>query len=222
MSTQRTRHPSSYCNSSPARSRTHTCPSSLLLTTEEALESIATSQAWRVPEGVRAVIRRRLRHLSDNCRLVLVLASVLGREFDLAALERVSDVSGDQLLGVLDEAARERVVTDAPGQPGRMSFAHALIRETLYDELTPGRRVQLHRRVGDALEELYADNPEPHLAELAHHFYESARPAVAQKALAYARRAAERSLRLLAYEEAARLFGVGLRILDSMESPDDA
>jgi DNA-binding SARP family transcriptional activator len=195
-----------------------------LLTSEEALESITHSEAWRrmVPEGVRAVIRRRLRHLSDNCRLVLVLASVLGREFDLAALERVSEVSGDQLLDVLDEAARERVVTDVPGQPGRMRFAHVLIRETLYDELTPGRRVQLHRRIGDALEELYADNLEPRLAELAHHFYESARPAVAEKALAYARRAAERSLRLLAYEEAARLFEVALRVLDNLESPDDA
>jgi DNA-binding SARP family transcriptional activator len=195
-----------------------------LLRTEEALESITSAESWRrmVPESVRAVIRRRLRHLSDNCRLVLTLAAVLGREFDLALLERVSEVSGDHLLEVLDEAARERVVTDMPGQPGRMRFAHALIRDTLYDELTPGRRVQLHRRVGDALEDLYKDNLEPHLAELAHHFYESARPAVADKALAYARRAAERSLRLLAYEEAARLFTVGLRILDSAESPDDA
>src|SRR5207302_7909698 len=117
---------------------------------------------------------------------------------------------------------REGVVADLPGHPGRMRFAHVLIRDTLYDELPPGRRVQLHRRVGDALEELYAGNPEPHLAELAHHFYESARPAVADKALAYARRAGERSLTLLAYEEAARLFTVGLRILDGMEAPDDA
>src|SRR5262249_38143093 len=195
-----------------------------LLTTEEALESLTDAEAWRriVPEGVRAVIRRRLRHLSDNCRLVLILASVLGREFDLTALERVSEVSGDHLLDILDEAGREGVVTDVPGQPGRMRFAHVLIRDTIYDELTQGRRVQLHRRVGDALEELYADNLEPHLAELAHHFYESARPAVAEKALAYARGAAERSLRLLAYEEAARLFAVGLRVLETMESPDDA
>jgi DNA-binding SARP family transcriptional activator len=195
-----------------------------LLASEEALESITDAAAWgrTVPESVRAVILRRLEHLSDNCRLVLVLASVLGREFDLDALELVSDVSGDQLLDVLDEAARERIVTDVPGQPGRMRFAHVLIRDTLYDELTPGRRVQLHRRVGDALEELYADNLEPHLAELAHHFYESARPAVAEKALEYARRAGERSLRLLAYEEAARLFAVGLKVLDRMESPDEA
>jgi predicted ATPase len=195
-----------------------------LLTSEDALESITDAESWRrmVPEGVRAVIRRRLRHVSDNCRLVLVLASVLGREFDLAALERVSEVSGEQLLEVLDEAAQEQVVTDVPGQPGRMRFAHVLIRDTMYDELAPGRRVQLHRRVGDALEELYADNLEPHLAELAHHFYESARPAVADKALAYGRRAAERSLRLLAYEESARLFLVSLRILDRLESPDEA
>src|SRR2546430_6678846 len=121
----------------------------------------------------------------------------------------------------MDEAASERVVIDVPAQPGRLLFAHLLIRDTLYGELTPGRRVQLHRRVGDALEELYAGNPEPHLAELAHHFYESARPAVAEKALAYARRAAERSLRLLAYEEAARLFAVALRVLDSTEPPDE-
>jgi DNA-binding SARP family transcriptional activator len=195
-----------------------------LLASEEALESITDLEAWRrmVPEGVRAVIRRRLHHLSDNCRLVLVLASVLGREFDLAALERVSEVSGEQLLEVLDEAGRERVVTDVPGQPGRMRFAHVLIRDTLYDELTPGRRVQLHRRVGDALEDLYAGNLEPHLAELAHHFYESARPEVANKALAYGRRAAEWSLSMLAYEEAARLYLVSLSILDRMESPDEA
>jgi tetratricopeptide (TPR) repeat protein len=195
-----------------------------LLTSEEALESITDAETWRrmLPEGVRAVIRRRLRRLSDNCGLVLVLASMLGREFDLAALERVSEVESQQLLEVLDEAAEEHVVTDLPGQPGRMRFAHVLIRDTIYDDLTAGRRVQLHRRVGDALEELYADNLEPHLAELAYHFYESARPAVAEKALTYAHRAAERSLRLLAYEEAARLFAVALRVLDSMEAPNDS
>src|SRR5262249_34751770 len=191
-----------------------------LLVSEDALEALADTDRWRrtVPEGIRAVIGRRLGRLSENCRLVLALAAVLGREFDLAALEQVSEVSGDHLLDVLDEAGRERLVADMPGQPGRMRFAHVLIRDTLYDELTPGRRVHLHRRVGTALEELYAGDVELHLAELAHHFYESARRDDAGKALAYARRAAERSLGLLAYEEAARLFTVALRVLDRAAS----
>src|SRR5262249_1025391 len=107
-----------------------------LLATEEALESIADDQTRRrrPPGRVRAVIRRRLGRLSDNAQLVLALASVLGREFELAALERVSEVGGEQLLDVLDEAAQERVVTDVPGHPGRFRFAHVLIRDTIYDE----------------------------------------------------------------------------------------
>lgn len=193
-----------------------------LLAAEHKLGTITEAAASRlaVPEGVRAVIQRRLRHLSEPCRLVLVLASVLGREFGLDALERVSEVSGNELLDALDEAAQSRVVTDVPGAPGRMRFAHALIRDTLYDELAPGRRVQLHRRVGSTLEALHSANVEPHLAELAYHFFESARPADAEKALEYSRRAAEQALGTLAYEEGARLYEVALQVLDNMESAD--
>ena len=68
---------------------------------------------------------------------MLVLASVLGREFGLDALARLSDLSRDQLLESLDESMTERVVGEAPGSPGRLRFAHALIRDTLYDDLTP-------------------------------------------------------------------------------------
>ncbi|MDX6618568.1 MAG: eukaryotic-like serine/threonine-protein kinase, partial [Gaiellales bacterium] len=193
-----------------------------LLEIEGSLEEIADAPGGHltIPEGVRAVIRKRLRHLSEDCKLVLVLAAVLGREFDLEALEQVSQVSGDHLLDTLDEAARERVVAAVPGQPGRMRFAHALIREAVYDDLPPGRRLQLHRRVGEALEALHATNPEPHLAELAFHFFQSARPSSYEKALEYAGRAADRSMRLLAYEEAARLYGMALRVLTGTERSD--
>ena len=190
-----------------------------LVAADHELDSItgATATRFTVPESVRTVIRRRLRHLSDRCRLVLTHASVLGREFSLDALGRLSEIAGDELLDSLDEAARNRIVTDVPRTPGRMRFVHALIRDTLYDDLTPGRRVQLHRRAGSALEALYADNIDPHLAELAHHFFESARPVDAEKALDYSRRAAARALEVLAYEEAIRLYEVALQVLDNME-----
>ena len=67
---------------------------------------------------------------------MLVLASVLGREFALDALARLARVPEDELLELLDEAMRARVVTDVPGAPGRLRFAHVLIRDTLYEGLT--------------------------------------------------------------------------------------
>lgn len=174
-----------------------------------------------VPQGVREVIGRRLSRLSDECTQMLTLASVLGREFRLDALERLTQEPGELLLELLDEAAEARVIVQVPGARGSLRFAHALIRETLYDQLTTVRRVQLHRRAGEALEYLYAAHPEPHLAELAYHFFEATAGGDAEKAVEYARRAADRALDLLAYEEAARLLRIALEALDLVDPTDE-
>lgn len=195
-----------------------------LLAREGRLEQAAETQTWRlnVPVGLRQVIARRLAHLSAECNRVLILASVLGREFTLDALEQISAVRGDQLLGILDEAASARVVTDVPGAPNRLRFAHALIRDALYDDLTPTRRVRLHRQIGELLETLYAANPEPHLAELAHHFYEAIPSAGVSKAIAYAQAAGDRAVRLLAYEEAVRLYQMAVQAIEMAPSVEPA
>jgi len=98
-----------------------------------------------------------------------VLASVIGREFALEELARVGCVSEDDLLDVLDEAMTARAISDVPGAPGHLRFAHVLIRDTLSEGPTTARRVRLHRLVVEALETLYGEDPGPHLAELAHH-----------------------------------------------------
>lgn len=124
----------------------------------------------RIPEGVREVIVRRLNRLSDQCNHVLTVASVIGREFDFDLLSRVTDSSDDDLLDVVDEALRARVIEQVPEGAERYQFTHALIQQTLSEELSPSRRVRLHARIGEALEGLYGDEVEDHAAELAHHF----------------------------------------------------
>jgi DNA-binding SARP family transcriptional activator len=192
-----------------------------LLVAEGLVEQVDGPTLWKVgiPQGIHEVIGRRLRRLTEECVQILTLASVLGREFALDALQQVSAVGGDELLDLLDEAVAARLLTSVPGAHGRLRFAHALIRETLYEGLSTPRRVQLHRRVGDALEALYANDPEPHLAELAYHFFEGAPGGDVEKALMYARRAGDRALDLLAYEEAARLYGLALQAFGSSQSP---
>src|SRR5207248_834686 len=144
-----------------------------------------------IPETVREAIGRRLRRLTGECRRVLSLASIFGREFGLVALERVADYTGiDKLLSVLDESLSARVVEEIPGAVGRLRFGHALIRDTLYQEIPATHRARLHRRVGEVLEALYKGSPESHLAELAHHFLMAVPAADSAKAREYAMRAA--------------------------------
>ena len=185
-----------------------------LLAAEDRLDA-DDIEGLAVPDGVREVIGRRLRFLSPECNSVLTLASVLGREFDLNDLARVSAIDRDGLLGLLDEAIDARVVSEIPGTIGRFRFAHALIRDVVYEALTSARRVRLHRAVGEALENLYSSDPAPRLAELAHHFFEAVPGGHVEKAKRYAVEAAERSVGLLAFEEAVRLYRLALRLSES-------
>ena len=165
-----------------------------------------------IPHSVRETIGRRLRHLSDASNDLLTLASVLGREFDLNVLARLSGLEQGAVLEGLDEATEARVVSEVPGAISRMRFAHALIRDAAYHRLTRARRIELHRRAGEALEAVHAAELDPHLAELAYHFYEAAASA---EAVAYAARAGARAVAQLAYEEAERLYALALAALDA-------
>ena len=115
-------------------------------------------------------IGARLRLLSGECRRVLSLASVLGQEFGLVALERVADYTGiDRLLQVLDEAIDAEIIEECPGSLGWLRFTQAAERETLYEEIPAAHRARLHGHVAEVLEALYVVDPEPHRAEVARH-----------------------------------------------------
>jgi DNA-binding SARP family transcriptional activator len=191
-----------------------------LLSVEGAPEgSAAEEPRVTIPQSVRDVIARRLTHLPEESRRLLVLASMLGREFDLDVLARVGGVSDEELLEWLDEAIAARLVAEVPGSPGRLRFAHQLIRDTLDDGLTSARRVRLHKCVVEALEQLDAERPGTQLAELARHSIAAGDHAAGAR---YARRAADRALELLAYEESARLYRLALEALDRGPPVDPA
>jgi DNA-binding SARP family transcriptional activator/tetratricopeptide (TPR) repeat protein len=183
-----------------------------LLEAEGRLEDPAA--ALRIPPGVRAVIGQRLARLSPACRDVLGAASVLGRDFTLDVLQRLGGLERDALLDALDEAVSERAVVDVPRSRGRLRFAHALIRDTLYDDLAPMRRLRLHERAGAALEAVHAGDLSPHLSELAQHYVAAAPAGALDKAVDYTRRAGDQALGQLAFEEAVRHYETALALVD--------
>ena len=194
-----------------------------LLVSENRLEDGAGDADVRVaiPHGVHEVIGRRLEKVSEECRRALGVAAVIGRDFDLEALAEVTGRPAPDVLDVLDEAISERIVTEVSGMPDRLRFSHVLIRDVLYEELGASRRRRLHDRAGEALEALHGADPDPHLAELAYHFFEAGPTGDPEKALAYARRAGDHAARQLAYEEAARLYELGIRVLRTAGRTDE-
>lgn len=194
-----------------------------LLASEGGLDDPAGALTWpaRIPSGVTEAIGRRLAQLPERCREVLRVASVLGRDFGLDALERATGLAADALLEELDQALIARLITEAPGGLGRLRFAHALVRDSIYEDISPAQRIRLHRRMGEILERLHSTDPEPHLSEIARHFIEASPGGDATLAVEYARRAGDHAMRVLAWEEALRLYQAALRALDLVGEPQD-
>ena len=175
-----------------------------------------------IPEGVREVVGKRLSRLSEGCNRMLTVASTMTGGFSWEALKAISDEGEAALLDLLDEALAAQLVAERRGDgAGSYDFTHALIRQTLYGELSTPRRVLLHRRIGEALEALYGEHVEPHLAELSHHFFQAAPGGDVDKALDYATRAGDRALELLAHEEAVAHYEVALQALALKGAPED-
>jgi predicted ATPase len=166
-----------------------------------------------IPEGVRTVIRRRLAHHSDDVGRVLAVAAVTGSEFSIELLERVSDLADlteDLLYDALDEAVAAQLLIEDAERVGRFAFSHSLMRQTLYEDLTLARRGRLHLHVGEALESLAAEEGTFQLGELARHFLAAPPSRASEKAIRYAIEAGHDAMRMLAFEEAERLYQLAL------------
>jgi predicted ATPase len=177
---------------------------------------------WRlqVPTGVHEATAQRLRALSKDCRRVLTIASAFGREFSHEVLEKVSEMSEEEVLAGLDEAFAARVLTEVPGAPDRMRFARARMRDAVYNDLSAARRARLHLRIGDALEELYGAD-DLHVDELAHHFFLAGPGGDVEKTIDYSRRAGDRAAVLLAYDEAVRHYEHVVKAIERRKDADD-
>jgi tetratricopeptide (TPR) repeat protein len=174
-----------------------------------------------VPDPVREAIRRRLEPLPPESAELLGVAAVIGQEFDLAVLACALPREPAACLDLLEVSCAGGLLRRVADSVGRYRFAHALIREAMYDELPPARRQILHCAVGRALETLYAHDLEPVLPALAHHFFRAAVVADGREAAAYCRRAGERAMRLLAYEDAERELDRALEVLPLPDPPGD-
>ena len=153
------------------------------------------------------MILRRVERLSPAAIEGLTLAAVIGRDFDLEVLASISDLGELPLLAALEEATAARLVDET--EVDRWRFAHALVRSALYDTLSASRRVRLHRRVGETLEEKRPDD----VTTLAYHFT-NAGPDQLASAIDYTTRAGDQAFARLAHDQAVQSYQSALALLD--------
>ncbi|WP_406737690.1 AAA family ATPase [Streptomyces sp. NBC_00853] len=152
-----------------------------------------------VPEGVRDVLRRRLGRLPEAVVAVLRLAAVAGRESGVEVLVGAADTDEDGVLGALEAGLLAGLLVEP--EPGRIRFAHALVRDALLADLSRLRSSRMHGRIAVCLERLAPDD----VSALAHHYVRAASSATAAKAVAYCLRAARLAESRFAHDVAAVL-----------------
>jgi DNA-binding SARP family transcriptional activator len=166
-----------------------------------------------VPTGVRDVIRHRLARLPETARTHLRQAAVLGQEVDLDVL---IPLAGDEdlVLDSIESALLGGFLVERDA--GRLRFAHALVHETLYDDITRARRARWHAETAEIIEGVRPGDVEA----ITHHFLRAESWATAARTAHYARAAAERAEQRFAPHEAARLWRETVAALDRSGNAD--
>lgn len=172
----------------------------------------------RVPDTIQEVILSRIDRLEREAKEAMQLASVIGREFTVRLLDRISDIEArlDDLLSELKSL--ELIYEKAYFPELAYMFKHALTHDVAYSTLLVERRKKLHRLVGAAIEELYSDRLAEQYEALAHHYSEAQDW---EKALEYLEKAGDKASAAYANEDAADYYARALEICERLGAGAD-
>jgi DNA-binding SARP family transcriptional activator len=182
----------------------------MIVETMRALDDGAateTAPSLPLPERVRQVIAGRLERLSPRGQQLAAVAAVIGREFEFPVLQLAAGLGVRDAAEGVEELVRRRVLH---GIGERLDFTHERVREVVHGRLLALQRKFLHGQLAKAIEEVYAQNLEPHYAGLGVHCSESE---IWGKAATYLRQAGIQAVARSAHSEAAAFFTQALGAL---------
>ncbi|MGH2534577.1 MAG: helix-turn-helix transcriptional regulator [Thermomicrobiales bacterium] len=173
-----------------------------------------------LPQGVVAVIQRRLERVGDSCRAVLECAALAGRAISVDLIAAATEQSPDTVADLCDEAVRAALVrlvmpdetaAARTGLPIDFEFLHDRVRESIAAGINPVRRRGVHARLAAALEAGGgADDDLARLAALTHHWQHARQ---GERAARFAELLGDAAIRAHAYIEAARAYRLAVDLV---------
>jgi len=172
-----------------------------------------------LPHTLKEVVHGRLEPLPAVAADVLRWSAVLGQTFRVDRLAQLVSIDSEALVAALETLERHALLRSADdGEEGRdtYSFAHDIVRNVVYGDVSLPRRRLMHARVAKALADI-GEPDEVAAAEIAHHAALAGEAATAARACVTAGR---RCLRLFANAEAEALARRGMHHAETLREPE--
>jgi len=167
-------------------------------------------RALRIPGGVSSILMEKVESLTPQERAIFETASVVGETMALELLTQVSDLAPEETYAAVRELVRHGVI-DESNDGTTITFPQIHLRDAVYNAMHERRRMDLHHRIGEALEPLVASGSMQAIGQVAYHF---SRANDIDRGTRYSIDAGDLATRTLAHEEATEFYRVALELMD--------
>ena len=167
-----------------------------------------------IPPTVQAVLAARIDALPAPEKRLLHQAAVIGHDVLFGLLHAISGLSEDELRGLLDDVQAAEFLYATQLFPDlQYTFTHSLTHDVAYNGVLHERRRDIHARIVEAMESLYAGRIGEQVERLAHH---AVRGDLKEKAVHYLRQSGAKAAARSALADAQTCFEQALEILKTI------
>lgn len=156
------------------------------------------------------IILRRIENLSERQWELLARGAVIGREFEIELLYRLTSLTKIEIVNMIDDVIAMQLL-ERSSEHGRVLFVHDRIRDAFYHTLAEEEKRQIHFQIAQAIEGMNQGRHDKVIYELAYHYVESGDK---EKALTYVLPAAAKAQNAYANEEAINFYEIGIELLE--------
>ena len=167
-----------------------------------------------IPSTIQDVIMARIDSLSSDAKEVLLIGSVIGREFEYNLIKLVTELPENELLSHLSVLRNSEHIYERTIYPKvTYIFKHALIQDVAFNSLLKSTRQKYHKKIAHVMEQHFPEIAEVHPEVMGHHLAEAG---LTEQAISYWRKAGEIAIRRSANLEAAGHFNLAIEMLKTL------